>query len=212
MKRASRDRTFAVFDKKKSLRNYMKLDDENENKVEMIKRLTGGTNSIDINSINELNQEDVDIDLPKPPVFSSEKKIFSSDKSNLGAGKIAIHERATIFSSFDKYEVIDSELSLVNIENYFSKFDEDELNELKIKDILTFDLKEFDLIKEKLKEFQEVGKKLNDSEIDKFLEEKIKRLEDNNKNVGLLINNLEKVEDFVILNETLRFFFKKNKK
>ena len=43
------------------------------------------------------------------------------------------------------------------------------LNELTLKDILTFDLTEFDNIKIKLEEFNEIAKKLNDKEIEDFL-------------------------------------------
>lgn len=206
---APRERKFAVFDKKKSIVNYMKLDDENENKVKNLKRLTSGANEIDINSIIDIDKESEANNLPKPPSFSGDTKVYSN---NTDDPKLHIHQRATIINSFDNYESLDTELSLIPLENYLSKFDEEELADLTIKDILTFDLKEFDNIKEKLEEFKEIGKKLNDSKIDDFLNEKIRCVSENRKNIDLLVSNLDKIEDFVILNETLKFFFKKGKK
>lgn len=207
--RPSRDRTFAVYDKRQSLKNYLKLDDENENKAHMIKRLTSENITLDVSTLIEENQNELNYQLPKPPKFSETKKLFLNSETQ---NKILIHERATVINSFDKYDVIDSELSFVNLENYLSKFDEDELSELKTKDILTFDLKEFEKIKRKLEEFREVGKKFNDNDLNNFFNDKIKSVEDNKKNIALVLNNLDRVEDFIILDDILKFFFKKKKK
>ena len=202
-----RDRKSAVYDKKKSMLNYLKLDDTDENKKDRLKRLTAeGNNKIDSTIIEENN---IDINLPKPPHFSLDTKHYSSNKDN---NKLYLHSRATIISNFDTYSSLDSELSLINLENYFAKFDEDELSQLTVKDILTFDLKEFDVIKSKLQELLEVGLKTDDKEIIDFLEEKIKNVENNRNNINLVLTNLDNIEDFVIMNETLKFFFKNAKK
>ena len=206
--RPSRDRTSAVYDKRRSLLNYLKLDDENENKASMIKRLTGDNTTLDISSLIEENQLENDHQLPKPPQFSETKKTYLNSNTK---SKISIHERATIINSFDKYDSIDSELSFVNLDNYLSKFDEEELNQLKIQDILTFDPKLFEKIKRKLEEFREIGKKFNDEELNNFFNEKIKSVEDNKRNINLILNNLEKIEEFIILDDILKFFFKKPK-
>jgi hypothetical protein len=207
--RPSRDRTSAVYDKRRSLINYLKLDDENENKATMIKRITGDDTTLDISTFMEENQNEYNHQFPKPPQFSETKKSYLNSNTT---SKIAIHERATIINSFDKYDVIDSELSFVNLENYLSKFDEDELTQLKTKDLLTFDQREFEKIVKKLEEFREIGKKFNDEELNNFFNEKIKCVEENKQNIKLILNNLEKVEEFIILDEILKFFFKKMRK
>jgi len=70
--------------------------------------------------------------------------------------------------------MIEQELSLLNLENYLSKFDDDELDHLTIKNILTFDLEELDIIKNKLLELKEISQKLNDYELNTMLEKKLK--------------------------------------
>lgn len=60
------------------------------------------------------------------------------------------------------------------MENYLSKFDDDELDHLTLKNILTFDLEELDLIKNKLLELKEVSQKLNDYELNTMLDKKLK--------------------------------------
>lgn len=62
----------------------------------------------------------------------------------------------------------------MNLENYLSKFDDDELEHLTLKNILTFDLEELDIIKKKLLELKEVSQKLNDYELNVMLEKKLK--------------------------------------
>lgn len=205
----SRDRTFAVYDKQKSLLNYLKLDDENENKANMIKRLSGDLNVFDVNALIEESQNEFNFQLPQPPVFSQKKKNFFQSETK---SKIMIHERAKIINSFDRYDIIDNEKSFVNLENYLSKFHEDELSEMKIKDILTFDPQEFVKIINKFEEFKEIGKKFNDTELNEFFDDKIKCVEQDQKNVKLILHHLDKIEDFIILDEILRFFLKKSKK
>jgi hypothetical protein len=202
-----RERKFALYDQKKSIVNYMKLNDEDEVKVSMIKRLTEMDKNIDINQIlNDEKQKNSEGELPKPPTHSNDKKIYQNED------KLFIHQRAAIINSFDPFQTLDSELSLINLENYLSKFDEDELAQLSIKDILTFDISEFDTLKNKMESLREMGIKLNDSELGEFLNMKIKSIEENKRNIEILINNLDKVEDFIILNETLKFFLKNKKK
>lgn len=74
----------------------------------------------------------------------------------------------------------------MNLENYLSKFDDDELEHLTLKNILTFDLEDLDIIKKKLLELKEVSQKLNDYELNVMLEKKLKV----NKNIlkPILIN------------------------
>jgi len=74
----------------------------------------------------------------------------------------------------------------LNLENYLSKFDDDELEHLTLKNILTFDLEDLDIIKKKLLELKEVSQKLNDYELNVMLEKKLKV----NKNIlkPILIN------------------------
>jgi hypothetical protein len=210
----NRDRKFAVYDKQKSLKNYLKLDDDDELKGSAIRRLTGADH-IDYNKITQFlkdnsNQEEEGVNnLPKPPSFSGIPKIFLHQDNEMN---IFIHERGAVINNFDHFETLAQDLSLINLENYLSKFEEDELDSLRIKDILTFDLKEFDQIKAKLEEFIQIAEKLNDQEIKDFLKAKIKNVEMNRSHIDLLVENLEKVDDFIILNETLKFFFKKTKK
>jgi len=196
----SRDRKSAVFDKKKSIFNYMKMDDKNESKKERINRLTSGQN-YDLKSIK---QQEFESDLPKPPQFSEAEKIYSSTKDN---NKLYIHERATIINNFDQYIPIEMDLSLINLKNYLAKFDEDEINNITLKDIITFDLKEFENIKNKLKDLLKIASVSNDSEIINFLNEKIKNVDLNTQNIRCLLGNFDKAEDFIILNETMKFFF-----
>ena len=61
----------------------------------------------------------------------------------------------------------------MNFENYFSKFEEDELKHLTLKDILTFDLEELETIKNKIMELKEISVKLNDKELISFLDNRI---------------------------------------
>ena len=63
---------------------------------------------------------------------------------------------------------------MLNFENYLSKFDGDELDHLTLKNILTFDLEELDIIKNKLLELKEISQKLNDYELNTMLEKKLK--------------------------------------
>lgn len=79
-----------------------------------------------------------------------------------------------MIDSFDDYEIIEQELSLLNLENYLSKFDDDELDHLTPKNILTFDLEELDIIKNKLLELKEISQKLNDYELNTMLDKKLK--------------------------------------
>jgi hypothetical protein len=215
-----RERKSAIYDKKRSAVNYLKNDNisNEEDKIDFIKKLTGSENfnlkNLDINKIIENNPEN----LPKPPTFSNDQKIYNSDPQNYESKnyfvssqsqscRLHIHTKSTIIKGFDSYLPLESELSLVNLENYLAKFDEDELSELTVKDILTFESKEFKGIKNKLEEILEIGLKSNDNEIITLLNEKIKSLESNTNNLNLIIKNLDKVDDFVILNETLKFFF-----
>jgi hypothetical protein len=205
--RLPRERKGAVKDQKKSIVNYMKLDDENENKVNMIKRITMQDSKIDIEKIvnemhNDKNKNEKEM-LPKPPEHSGDVKQYRTPGS-----KLYINQSAAIINSFDQFETIDCELSLINLENYLSKFSEDELDQLCVKDILTFDMKELDKMQAKLEEFKLMGMKLNQDDIREFLEEKIKSIEWDKKNIRLLIQNFDKIEDFVILSETMKFFFK----
>jgi hypothetical protein len=207
--RPSRDRTFAVYDKKQSLINYLKLDNENENKAHMIKRLSGDSNVIDVNALIEECQNEFNFQLPQPPKFSETNKNYLQSETK---SKILIHERAKIINSFDRYDIIDNEMSFVNLQNYLSKFQEDELSELKIKDILTFDPQEFVKIKNKFEEFKDIGKKFNDTELNEFFDDKIQCVEEDKKKIKLILNHLDKIEDFIILDEILKFFLKKSKK
>ncbi len=88
--------------------------------------------------------------------------------------KIFFNSRAAIINSFDDYEFIEQGLSLLNLENYLSKFDNDELDHLTLKNILTFDLEELNIIKNKLIELREVSQKLNDYELNVIIEKKLK--------------------------------------
>ena len=196
----SRDRKSAVFDKKKSILNYMKMDDKNEIKKDRINRLTSGQNY----DLKNIKQQEFESDLPKPPQFSEAEKVYSSTKDT---NKLYIHERATIINNFDQYKPIDMDLSLINLKNYLAKFDEDEISNITLKDIITFDLKEFDNIKNKLNDLLKIASVSKDSEIINFLNEKIKNVDLNTQNIKCLLSNFDKVEDFIIMNETMKFFF-----
>jgi hypothetical protein len=63
---------------------------------------------------------------------------------------------------------------LLNLENYLSKFDDDEIDHMTLWNILTFDLEELDMIKNKLLELKEISQKLNDYELNTMLDKKLK--------------------------------------
>lgn len=199
--RAPRDRKGAVFDKKKSVLNYIKSEANSE---QISKRFTEA--NIDISLIKKLDKEsNSNNNLPKPPPFSHKLKSFSSQGNS---PKLFIHHKSTIVNNFDPYKSLDQELSLINLENFLLKFEDDEIEQMTVKDVLTFDLKEFDNIKIKLEEFVEVASKLGDKEIILFLNEKINSVNENRAKIECLLFNFEKVEDFVVLNESMKFFFK----
>ncbi len=210
----SRERKPAIIDKKRSIANYIKLDDSNLNKVESIRRLTGDANIDLINFIQEeklKKEKEKELQnniFPKPPQFSNQTKTFLSKDPN----KLHLSSYASVISNFDNYKNIEHELCLINIETYLAKFDEEELNDLKVKDILSFDMKEFEKTKNKFEELVEVSKKFNDDEMTLFFEDKVKHVEQNQMKITALLTNLEKFEDFVVLDETIKFFLKKNKK
>jgi hypothetical protein len=74
----ARERKCAVVDKKKSLINYIKSDNNNDNKQEALKRLSQNSN-ISIEEILKISETE---DLPTPPVHSNSEKIYKSDKEN----------------------------------------------------------------------------------------------------------------------------------
>jgi hypothetical protein len=210
----SRERKPAIIDKKRSIANYIKLDDNNASKAESIRRLTGNNNIDLVNFIQEekiKNEKEKEIQnnmFPKPPKFSNKSKSFISKDPN----KLQLSSYASVISNFDCYKNIDHELCLVNLETYLAKFDEEELNDLKVSDLLSFDMKEFEKTKSKFEELVEVSKKFNDDEMILFFEDKLKHLQQNELKITSLLTNLEKFEDFVVLDETIKFFLKKNKK
>jgi hypothetical protein len=220
-----RDRKSAIYDKKRSAVNYLKSDNisTEEDKKDILKKLTGIDNlNLNQSEIKKIIESNTEIEnLPKPPTFTNVSKIYNTDTESVNSKnyfssesnnvpRLFIHNKSTLIKDFDIYTPLESELALVNLENYLAKFDEDEVSEMTVKDILTFDLKEFDGIKNKLEEILEVVIKSNDKEIIDFLSEKIKSVDTNRNNINLILNNLDKVEDFVILSETLKFFFKKS--
>jgi len=200
----SRDRTIAVYDKKQSIVNYLKLHNEDENKVKNLKRLTSVKDGVDLNQILK-EVKKTDMNFPKPPWHSNETKNYKTERNRL-----YIHQKAVISDSFDQYEILNSSIPLISLELYLSKFGEDELENMKLKDILTFDSSLYDSIKLKLLELKEVAQKVNDNQIHEFLNYKINMIDSNKKNIDILVNNLEKIEDFVILEETIKFFLKKS--
>lgn len=76
--------------------------------------------------------------------------------------------------SFDKVETKDQEPSLINLDSFLSKFNSMEGENLTLKDLLTFDICDFDKIRQKLEEFQKVSDILKDKELSVFFSEKIK--------------------------------------
>ena len=72
-----RERKCAVVDKRKSLINYIKSDDNNENKLEAVKRLSQNTN-INIDEIMKKIEGD---NLPLPPSHSNIEKKYHNDEN-----------------------------------------------------------------------------------------------------------------------------------
>lgn len=72
-----RERKCAVVDKRKSLINYIKSDDNNENKLEAVKRLSQNSN---INIEEIMKKVEVD-NLPSPPSHSNIEKKYHNDEN-----------------------------------------------------------------------------------------------------------------------------------
>lgn len=209
----SRDRKSAILDKKRSVANYIKFDDSSPNKVESIRRLTGENdvniqNFIEKEKEREINEKKILNEMfPKPPKFSGQKKNYTTTNSN----KISVCSYASLINNFDNHEIIDSELSLINIENLLSKFEEEEIAEMKVRDFLSFGLEDFEITKKKIQELLDVTQKyFYDEEMVLFLDDKLKQLEENKSKILSLLLNLDKIEDYLVLDETLRVYLKKN--
>ena len=171
MENYERERKGAFFDKRTSKKNYVsqgKIPDEFKKRITS-EKVDDIETEVIIHKKNEL--------VP-PPKFSGDQKKFKSSVNShvilILIQKIFFNERAKIIANFDKFETIDLESSLVNLNSYFSKFNEDEASKLTIKDIFTFDIEEFDNVINKINEFKSVGEQLNDKELVSFFEKKIK--------------------------------------
>ena len=77
-------------------------------------------------------------------------------------------------SNFDSTQLLENEISLLNIERFLSTFENEEITTVGIKNIFNFDSKEFDKIKAKLKEMKDVGMMLKDKDVLSFFDERIK--------------------------------------
>ncbi len=205
--RRSRDRTGAVYDKRKTLANYLKLDKDDDIKTINVKRLTNNQ-IIDVDKMMQELRTD-DVTFSKPPNHSNTKKKYSNNTNNSKGSKILINQNSVVFDSFDECEYINKELSSISLENYLSKFDEDEIDNLSLKDILTFDIKEYDSIRRKLLDFQLIAQKFNDKELLELLSSRLVQLDKNKDKIEGLINNFERINDFIILEESIKFFLKK---
>ena len=209
----TRDRKSAIFDKKRSIANYIKSEDDHS-KAKNIKRLTGDNNLDLLTFIQEekrkekMAKEEINSNFPQPPKFSNENKIYPHSTNP----KLLLSQSASVFNNFDSYKILEHELCLINLENYLAKFDEEEINDLKVRDLLSFSLEEFEKTRIKLDELLEISRKFYDEEMIDFLGEKIKTFEENKMKIIYLLVNLDKVEDFVILDETIKIFFKKLKR
>lgn len=166
-----RTRTSALYDKKKSIGNYLKLDDYNESKIQLKKKLTD--QNIDIEDfLNENKRKNLQNmqnsqNLPKPPKFSNSKK-------NMNNMQINFHEKAVVIKGFDDFGTIQQELNLINIEQFIEELSDENLKKLNVEDVFGVKIDEFNKIEEKLEELMKIGENLKDEKIKEFLENKKK--------------------------------------
>lgn len=140
---------------------------------------------------------------PDPPSHSMKKKEYENDES------FFLNEKAFTVKGFGEYDTFDSTYSTININTFLSKFNEEELESLNLDLIFGCDIGEYRSIESKLEELKNLGKNLKDKTISEFFRNKIKELHGNMHKMQAIVTNIDKVEDFIILNETLKFFVKK---
>lgn len=191
MEEKSRSRGTAIYDKK-----IIQIEDEDLNEI---KKEHDKKNSFASKLPVNINASK----FPNPPTHSKTSKEYESDES------FFLNEKAFTVKGFEKYDTFDSVYSTININNFLSKFSEEELESLNLDSIFGCDIEEYKSIEKKLEELKNLGKNLKDKTISEFFKNKIKELAGNMHKMQAIVTNIDKVEDFIILNETLKFFIKK---
>ena len=132
------------------------------------------------------------------------------------------HERAKIVGNLDKKNVGDIEpyTQIVNFNNFLYQFEENEVPKLEIQDLLDTEYEQLEDLREKCKKYYEytdaivqLKKKTEKSPGEEhlllFFTNKLEELQQNENNIQVFMNNIDKVESLSYnKNGTKVYFYK----
>lgn len=206
-----RKRNQIIIDKKRSLLNYDKLDNtNNEKKQEYIKKLqNSGLSNNDIENLKKhaIKERDLIIKKENLDLLPLPQKIINNNKE---IGFPEFHSKAYLTNNFDEVEYIDSQYSLININNFISKFKEEEIKQLQLLDVFGFDANEYDRAYKKIDEMKKIAKNNKETELMEFFRSKKRVIEVQQEKIRIVQNNFDKIDDFIIFDDNMKFFFNNN--
>jgi hypothetical protein len=173
--------------------------------------------------INESNPHLLNTSQMKKPVFKNiEKKYPSKLNKNM-----FIHERGQIMNCFNKVLVgdIEKHTQVIDFEKFLHQFkNEDEIRNLELVDILDIDYDKLNEIKTKATDFIDVTSSViydmeqkgesteSESDLLMFFYQKKQEIQNNEINIQIFANNLERVRGVSYNNNGVRIFFKFGRK
>lgn len=203
-----RKRTQAIVDKKRSVMVYDKLDESTEtnreSKKSFFQRLSlNGLSEIDLEAIKQVNnkankEED---ELPLPSKKGNDKEI----------NDLKFNNKAYVINNFDEYKLIENSYSLINASKLLGKIKEEDLKQLQFSDLYSFDHTEYDKAYNKIDEMKRIAKGIKDNELSEYFRAKKRFIEREKAKIKLVSSNVEKLEDFIIFDDSVKFFFNMNK-
>jgi hypothetical protein len=210
-----RKRTPAFIDKKRTILNYDKLDNSNEQKQDFFRRISKqGVSDNEIEMLKRMGHKDKEWSKRKSLDFHESTEIFpiphKNQSNNKEFTKPIFHKNAHIVKDFDDVIFIDSKYSLVNMTNFLNKFKNEDMKNIRTSDLFTFNPDEYDKVYKKIDEMKKASKSVNDYKLTEFYRSKKRHVEDNRDKMKAIKDNLDKIDDFIIFDDNMKFFFDKN--
>lgn len=201
-----RKRNQAIVDKKKSLINYDKVENNNENKLQFMKRLSiSGLNDNEIDNLKKKAIKDNEQQIIKDKdLLPLPQKILNKNKDFI---KPEFHSKAYIINNFDEVEMIDGQYTLINTGNFLNSLKEEEIKQIQLDELFGLDRKEYDKAYKKVDEMKKMAKNIKDTDLAEFFRSKKRSIENEQRKIDVVHNNLERIDDYIIFEDSIKFFF-----
>lgn len=202
-----RRRTNAIIDKKTSFLNYINSEDKTEVFSKRLSKI--GYSDLDIEKLriqaireNELNKNKSNNNLPDVPKLSGiSKNEYENPKFS---------SKSFVIENFDKVDEIESQYSLITFQDFISDLTPEDIKNIKLVDLLSVDINEYDKAYKKIDEMKKIAKSINDTDLTEFFRRKKRAIENEKEKIKVIQNNFDKIEEYMLFDDSVKYFFSKS--